>query len=508
MLDDNIDGLPSLERVYRAAMTNVFPPPDMANKKPDTSEINYYMDSNILFIEADSSPLTLHRIFAVGATAPVAVIHDGGKVVGVITKTYLEQSDKKERVRTARELMIPWSAIRIVDLCDGLDKAGRRMAGEGFLMVMKKGQPTGTLWADDLAGFSAVPDSEHSVPGPEDFAQVFDLFPDGLIITNIDLRIMYVNNMAAGLFNTTKGDIVGKQLDTAIGRYFFASYQDYRRCSSVYEVLKHRRPVYNLERKLLCGRTFKMNYLPVVRDGELACLAIIFRDVTGEKEIIEFSRSACKELTEAFRVMLPTTRIEKKLRAIPEYQDVFDPTTGYVEIIEVVAGGAFRHVINCLNIVSELHKKGIFNVPELDRAVVVQALLLHDIGKKQPVLNVGDVVDPKKVFPDGKKHAGLSAGMVGDYPLVSTDVIPLIFYHHHRENELTADFEDRLLPMWRLIRLVDGLSAAITRRHAQLDIMVEGSRIVVLEKNPHPYYNGVRETDVLSGKSYFNRDII
>jgi hypothetical protein len=343
---------------------------------------------------------------------------------------------------------------------------------------------------------------------PEDFVRIFDLFPDGLIITNTDLRIMYVNEMAAGLFDTTKDDIVGKQLDTAIGRYFSASYRDYRRCSPIYEVIEHRRPVYNLERKLLCGRTFKMNYLPVVRDGKLACLVINFRDVTGEKEIIEFSRSACRELTEAFRVMLPTTKIEKKLRAIPEYQDIFDPTTGYVEIIEVIPGGTFQHVINCLNIVSELHKKGIFNVPELDRAVVVQALLLHDIGKKQPVLNVGDVVHPKKVFPDGKKHAQLSAGMVGDYPLVSTDVIPLIFYHHHRENELTADFEDRLLPMWRLVKLVDGLSAAVTRRHARLDMMVEGSRVVVLEKNPHPYYNGVREMDLVSGKNYFHRDNI
>lgn len=87
-------------------------------------------------------------------------------------------------------------------------------------------------------------------------------------------------------------------------------------------------------------------------------------------------------------------------------------------------------------------------------------------------------------------------------------MIPLIYYHHHREDELTADFPGCLLPMWRLVCLVDGLSAAITRRHAKLDILVEGSRIIVLEKNPHPYYNGVREIDLLSGKSYFHRNVV
>lgn len=508
MLQDHYNSLPSLERVYQAAMVNVFPPPDAVKKRPDTSELSYYMDPNILYIDANCNPLTLYRIFAVGSTSPVAVIHEAGKVVGVITKNYLEQPERKERYRKARDLMIPWLEVKTVDLHDNLTEAGKRMGGDDFLIVMKNGHPVGTLWAGDLPGSEVLPAGRYAKPAPEDFTRIFDLFPEGLIITGPDLRIIYANNAAVNMFGTEKEAIVDKKLDVAIGRYFSLNYREYKQCSPVFEVLKHLQPVYKFERELLNGRTFQMNYLPVVRDGMLDYLVLNFRDVSGEREVIEFNQTAYKELTEAFRVMLPTTKIEKKLRSIPEYQDIFNPTTGYVEIVEVIPDGAFRHVINCLNIVSELHKKGLFDVPELKRSVVVQALLLHDIGKKQPVLEAGDIVDPKKVFPDGKKHARISAGIIGSFPLISPDINPLIYYHHHHEEELPDEFPDRLLPMWRLVRLVDGLSAALTRRHAQLDMLVEDSRIVVLEKNPHPYYNGVREMDILSGKSYFHRDSI
>jgi hypothetical protein len=223
--------------------------------------------------------------------------------------------------------------------------------------------------------------------------------------------------------------------------------------------------------------------------------------------LLEDNLSCLPSLERIFRVApvnkLPIAKIEKKLRSIPEYQDVFNPTTGHVEIVEVIPDGNFRHIINCLKIVFDFQQKGIFENFCLERAVVVQSLLLHDIGKRQPVLQVGDIVDPKTVFPAGKKHARISAGIVGSYPLVSTDVISLIYYHHHNEEELPADFPESLKPMWRLVRLIDGLSAALTRRHAQLDILVQGSRVVVFENNIHPYYNGVREIDLLSGKSCF-----
>lgn len=506
VLQDNYDSLPSLERVYQAAMVNVLPRPEIVEKRPDTSELGYYMDPNILFVDANCNPQTLIRIFAVGSTASVAVIHVAGKIVGVITKKYLEQPDKKEIYRKARDLMIPWHEIITVNLHDDMTEVRRRLGDDDFLLVMKNGHPVGALWQRDLPELDVLPAGGYIKPAPDEFARIFDLFPEGLIIIGPDLRIIYANNAAVKVFGTEKEAVEGRMIYAAFGHYFSLNYREYKRCSPVFEVLKNLQPIYKLERLLLCGRTFQMNYLPVVSEGRLDYLVLSFRDVSEEREVIEFNQTAYKEMTEAFRVMLPTTKIEKKLRSIPEYQDVFNPTTGYVEIIEVIPDGAFRHVINCLNIVSELHKKGLFNDAELKRSVVVQALLLHDIGKKQPVLEVGDVVDPKIVFPDGKKHACVSAGIIGSYPLISPEVVPLIFYHHHHEEELPDDFPDLLLPMWRLVKVVDGLSAALTRRHARLDMLVEGSRIIVLEKNPHPYYNGVREMDILTGKSYFHRD--
>lgn len=508
VLRDFKDSLPSLERVYQAAMVNVVPRTDAGNFNMDPSSLRYYVDTNILFIDANCNPLALQRIFTAGATAPVAVIHEAGKVVGVITQKFLDQPDTRVHSRSARELMIPWRDVKLVDIDDSIAEAGRQMAGADFLMVMKNGQPFGTLWAGDLPETCAALNMGTAVIAPEDFIRIIDLLAEGMLVTGPDLRIIYANEAAVSMLGTAKDTILGKNLDSAVGRLFATNRKEYRRRSPVYEVIRHLKPIYNVERKLLSGSTFMLNYLPVVKDGSLNYLVISLRDVSGEKEAIEFNRTAYKEMTEAFRVMLPTTKIEKKLKSIPEYQDIFNPTTGLVEIIEVIPDGTFRHVINCLNIVSELHKKGLFNVSELERTVVVQAMLLHDIGKRQPVLHVGDTVDPQKVFPEGRKHARVSAGLIQNYPLVSPDVIPLIFYHHHREEELPGEFPDRLLPMWRLVRLVDGLSAALTRRHAQLDIWVDGSRIAVMEQNPHPYYNGVRQMDVLSGKGYFRQDIV
>jgi len=73
------------------------------------------------------------------------------------------------------------------------------------------------------------------------------------------------------------------------------------------------------------------------------------------------------------------------------------------------------------------------------------------------------------------------------------------------DSELPADFPERLQPMLRLIRLVDGLSAALTRKNAELSLMVEDSKIVVMEKNSHPRYNGIQEVDLLSGETAFHR---
>jgi len=82
VLQDNLEALPSLERVYQAAMVNAFPQSGGVAQFADASDFRFYIDPNILFIEAGCNSLTLHRIFKAGATSPVAVIHECGKIVG------------------------------------------------------------------------------------------------------------------------------------------------------------------------------------------------------------------------------------------------------------------------------------------------------------------------------------------------------------------------------------------------------------------------------------------
>ncbi|WP_428849307.1 hypothetical protein [Thermanaeromonas sp.] len=113
---------------------------------------------------------------------------------------------------------------------------------------------------------------------------------------------------------------------------------------------------------------------------------------------------------------------------------------------------------------------------------------------------IGDVVDPKEVFEPGYKHAFRGAALAeGVYGLKRYTVL-LIKYHHHKESELPAEFPEHLLSLYRLFRLLDGLSAGITRRGASVRISVQGTRIFVEERNPVPKYDGRFALDLYTGE--------
>jgi hypothetical protein len=78
--------------------------------------------------------------------------------------------------------------------------------------------------------------------------------------------------------------------------------------------------------------------------------------------------------------------------------------------------------------------------------------------------------------------------------------VEIIRYHHHGENELPETFPWRLLPMFRLFQLVDGLSAAITRGGVEVNFAVQECLITVTEKNLRPQYNGTWQIDLYTGK--------
>lgn len=199
------------------------------------------------------------------------------------------------------------------------------------------------------------------------------------------------------------------------------------------------------------------------------------------------------------RLFFPDRALEERLRSIPEYTDEYQPETGEIVITGLIPDGCYHHVINCLFLLADLDRQGILACTGIGRKALIETLLFHDAGKRQPLLKVGDRVRPGAVFEDGRRHAARSAAFASrEYAICDTSAA-LIHYHHHEENELPASFPAALKPAYRLVRLVDGLSAAITRRGARVRLEVRGHEIIVCEKNGHPGYDGCRAVDLLSG---------
>ena len=134
-----------------------------------------------------------------------------------------------------------------------------------------------------------------------------------------------------------------------------------------------------------------------------------------------------------------------------------------------------------------------------DKDVLVKTIIFHDIGKSQPVLNVGDEVYPKEIFEDGKLHAERSAELaLANYASegINEDIYMLIKYHHHNEKELPQDFPPHLLPMYRLFRVIDGISAGLTRRGNTITFDLIGSVLYIKEHSQNPNYRRYYSIDL------------
>ena len=200
---------------------------------------------------------------------------------------------------------------------------------------------------------------------------------------------------------------------------------------------------------------------------------------------------AYKELDEAFALTIPNSRLEKKLKHTKEFQDIFIRETGKIKIVGAIEDGTYRHVVNALKVAADLHSKGVMSVIGFDKDVLVKTIIFHDIGKSQPLLNIGDEVFPKEVFEDGKLHAERSAELaLANYSQegINEDIYMLIKYHHHSEKELPPEFPSYLLPMYRLFRIIDGISAGLTRRGNKITFDLIGSVLYIKEHSQNPNY--------------------
>lgn len=311
---------------------------------------------------------------------------------------------------------------------------------------------------------------------------------EGVIVIDSELTIRVYNKAAETLTGQTAAQRIGEKAEVY-------SLED----SPAFEVLRSGQPIYNIENDLKDGRTFLVNYIPIKHNGETIGIVQSFNDVTERKSLERALIHTRDELDEAFALTLPNSKVEYKLKSTPEFRDVYDPRTGLITITEVIPDGNYRHVVNALKVAADLNHKGIMGLVGVKKDILVETLIFHDIGKAQPDLKVGDKVDPLELFEPGMEHAWRSADIAEHYYNLPEDAVTLIRYHHHSEDELPPSFPSYLLPMHRLIRVIDGLSASLTRRKSKLMLEAKSPTVFIWEENEHPSYAGQWAINLFTG---------
>ncbi|WP_181833074.1 HD domain-containing protein [Bacillus taeanensis] len=259
------------------------------------------------------------------------------------------------------------------------------------------------------------------------------------------------------------------------------------------EVMETGRAKKGIIRKTKNNKQLSINVYPLIEEGVKKGVLITAQDVTDLLAMQD-------ELDRAFALTLPNSKVENKLKNTVEYKDRYDAETGMITITEIISDGGYRHVVNCLRLLSNLYQQGITKIIGIEKDQLVQAFIFHDLGKSQPILAVGDVVDPKEVFEDGKLHAYRGAEIAKSFYHLDDDIVQIIHFHHHGERELPETFPWRLRPMFRLFQLIDGLSAAMTRGEVEVHFTVQDCVITVTEINQRPQYNGTWKVDLFTGQ--------
>jgi len=322
------------------------------------------------------------------------------------------------------------------------------------------------------------------------FDSVSNAMEEALILIDSSLLVTYMNESAKRLLRISG--------EAYVGRHFFddlsvwVTYGD-RDHTKVHEVLRSEKPQKGLIRNTTDGRQLSINIVPL-HVGK----SIVGVMITGED--ISHVSAMQQELDMAFALTLPNSKVEYRLKSIPEYQDVYDPASKLISITGVIGDGGYRHLVNCLKLFSLLVAKDVTRLIGIDKDDLVHVLVYHDLGKSQPVLQIGDVVDPKIAFEDGKLHAERSADMAKYHYSQKDEIVQIIRYHHHSEKDLPESFPRHLLPMFRLFQIIDGTSAAITRGGVDVFFDVRDCVVEIKEVNHRPQYNGTRYVDLYTGQ--------
>lgn len=183
--------------------------------------------------------------------------------------------------------------------------------------------------------------------------------------------------------------------------------------------------------------------------------------------------------------------IFKIIDNIVEYKDTYNPETKKITITDVLYNGNTMHIYCILNFIEEI--KDLIYDFKIDVDLLEALALLHDIGKIQPILKVGDVVDTS-IFEIGEKHAYRGESLCEQY--TNNECVKKLVKYHHSKEDLWEDFNEYEKIHLRLFKLLDGLSAATTRKDSSIELSYTGNgEIIVIEHSHDNRYNGKFKMD-------------
>lgn len=330
--------------------------------------------------------------------------------------------------------------------------------------------------------------------------KIFDHVPVSIFVLDEEFFIEYANTEAIKNFNDVlPGSCLFKKADLIFSGLFSENYNKFIK-TDFWHSIKNYKTCSGVEVLLLNYITLAANIKTFQNCSGRKYILISLMNVDDLKQKVEELVLTSDDLIHALRLFLPY-QIEKKLRTIPEFRDIFDHDTKKITIVSKIKDGGYWHVINCLRILAQLERTGVFRKYDIDKDILVQAIITHDIGKRQPHLEIGDTVDPKNVFEPGKFHAKRSALYCKENGY-REDTILLVKYHHHHEYELPKNWSKKLILAFKIFKLIDGLSAAVTRRNATVQFELHEKTLFVHEINKERPEYSQKHTLSLARRNY------
>lgn len=461
----------------------------------------FVMDTDYLARRPDDSARAAQWAMRSSPHHVLYVVDPTGYLVGMVPHA----PQTPNAAGTVADMMVPVDRVFTVQIDDDVEPVLQefRRHPEWFSVpVVEKGRMRGVI-PRTLSTRPVPADDRYwqAIAADHLAEKILGALYAGLIVIDAQGITRYLNKFGADLLGTEPDAVVDRPYEE-LAQTFFPHITDYLADSAIPLALTTAVSQGEREFTTKHGRRLLFKFGTIREQHHVVAIVVTFVDVTVLRHAEIQAKARAREAEMAFGLSLPNSKIEMKLQTSPEYQDIYDPATGRATVTRVIPDGTYYHVVNGLRLLAELKAIGVFQLVGFDKDTMVQAFIFHDIGKEQPHLHVGQEFVPQDTFEPSERHAHRSADWAAKDYHVSQDVQWLIRYHHTPESALPTDFPASLKPMWRLFKVVDGLSAAITRRNAHVaPLELHGTRLRICEDNDDKRYHRHYELALYGGES-------